>query len=1516
MPKNTKSSASSATRKKQAAKAAKKAGVDPDAAKGQHKDKTLQRGEKKGKNKRTEPKKKVYIPPQKPKQNVIDPLDSLGLASLLPSELVILLRKASKKDVVTRTRALEGLWELISKLEDKGEDEEFPANRDSLIIALPSWAHLFPRLSVSPNRRLRQLTVQINNALFSDKAIRIELMEQTHLIEGMIGYMLVLAHGPDRLVSRLAKSHLEEFTTWQTGISDQILLQDYSETIESHLAMIIFHKGKLEEMSTSGTGTPIGSTRDAKNRDEINVEEDLEATDARLVYGALGALAWLVNTAKESGLRNFLIPVLTSPTLWSSLSQKASSGRSLGTLSPNVRVAGWLLLGEIVKEWPEVLDACLNDVGTQALSSAFLETDTLAATSMYDSLIKLVRARPDVWLFSDEEEEGEEEEEEEEDSSSSFDGEAAEDHPKENFNEHKTYPMFSYFNEWLQSGLRGITASYDVVIILLDSLPEVVFPPDAKHGNQFFINMYSPFGEGALEGRASQRAFLKAYLDCLVWLSGHAKVQRGVSAAKAIATNISLLWKDFFGSDDQDVDVGDCDRNLVTIGEKNFITDMGACLRKSSNIAQEVADPFLSLAFASLRKGVLSASVPTAVIISILNEATNPALANKTQLLSEIATQAQDLMITTCNVVASGEAITTGLPLLNLMMTEMPSSQNHDTRSAARLVFEKIVDENGSSDESHDQEAYAAFLGAYALLIPDKEERKTRWRTILQYIVSHDHIRWDALRAIARLVKEKNTDLEGVSAESFEMGILTHYRENLPLITRLVADHTPLISKQTSQEILRRAAASSHSEELNLIRDWLLSSTSNVQQLLKSKELSAIVPSIFRQGAIEKNTSALSIWSRLSDAPEAQNIAESILSSELVQMNYGINSVLDASKDLLSDSTNILPSVSSMAQYLSSSYGRIKHTALILVDPLVPFDMENSSIPVYDRDGYSLYCRCSIAILDLLEKQNMKSIWALPHLIALAIAAEDAEAQGGEGSSHFNTFVSTSTTHSIVKRSVTLSTSILSRFASQIDSEWFTSMERILQAEGKSRERIESLEDVFKQVWSTPNAHRIFARLLQGTLDFSGATESDASSFLRLGQACQQSRPEFANAIFFTTKEILLNTSLHDRLRNQLASNLAGVRSTDAESKGKTFLRSLVSLAPPLNSTTTFLPQQRCIFLLRAIQGWIASDQSEDFSMEMYTRLSQVFLHVLPVVQDMEGSHLDLIIDILELSLGDSRLEDDDGKTCLHFALQLFTLLSELAERSAILREAWTIRKDALYDHVRNIVLQHATSAQSTVEVSWPSHVFEEALVNAGYLLPPSIFKDDLKDLSEAMNKENLEAFSIFAYRVLVYNIDEKVKELVVEAALGPDGRPSQDTDSTSDILSKPQELQMPAYLLGSLHFTDQCSEFGFLLSWMAVLEYFEESSLELRTLFTSQIQGAKLVETQLLPYVLSKVDQNADASRFCFDEVFLNGTFQTISCNVVDLTRHSQRFNPSLMNRSQYWQYMFITAHWCISQT
>lgn len=128
-----KSSATSATRKKHARKAAGPV-LPPETVPKEKK----QKGKEKGKNK--EPRQKVYIAPVKPAPIQPDPLDALGLARQLPPELLVVLRLLGKKDTVTKRRALEELqFGWVDESIRGGDDSPMV---ETLMIMLPVWVRL------------------------------------------------------------------------------------------------------------------------------------------------------------------------------------------------------------------------------------------------------------------------------------------------------------------------------------------------------------------------------------------------------------------------------------------------------------------------------------------------------------------------------------------------------------------------------------------------------------------------------------------------------------------------------------------------------------------------------------------------------------------------------------------------------------------------------------------------------------------------------------------------------------------------------------------------------------------------------------------------------------------------------------------------------------------------------------------------------------------------------------------------------------------------------------------------------------------------------------------------------------------------------------------------------------------------------------------------------------------------------------------------------------------------------
>ncbi|KAL4073539.1 hypothetical protein J3A83DRAFT_4370818 [Scleroderma citrinum] len=228
MAKGQKSSASSGTRKKNARKAAAAAAPtgsasnplssSPIPATKPLKNTKYTKRELKEARKR----EKVYIPPVKPAPPQLDPLDTTGLARTLPPDLVIVLRSLAKKDVVTRTKALEELskWvdDAAKEPSDVAEEDYATGEKAQIVIEiLPVWLHRIPVLFTHPVRRIRFLAASLQTNLIRLPPARSALVrwaqEQASQeeLETVLGTWTMLAHDVDRGVAIVGERALTEF---------------------------------------------------------------------------------------------------------------------------------------------------------------------------------------------------------------------------------------------------------------------------------------------------------------------------------------------------------------------------------------------------------------------------------------------------------------------------------------------------------------------------------------------------------------------------------------------------------------------------------------------------------------------------------------------------------------------------------------------------------------------------------------------------------------------------------------------------------------------------------------------------------------------------------------------------------------------------------------------------------------------------------------------------------------------------------------------------------------------------------------------------------------------------------------------------------------------------------------------------------------------------------------------------------------------------------------------------------
>ncbi len=140
--------------------------------------------------------------------------------------------------------------------------------------------------------------------------------------------------------------------------------------------------------------------------------------------------------------------------------------------------------------------------------------------------------------------------------------------------------------------------------------------------------------------------------------------------------------------------------------------------------------------------------------------------------------------------------------------------------------------------------------------------------------------------------------------------------------------------------------------------------------------------------------------------------------------------------------------------------------------------------------------------------------------------------------------------------------------------------------------------------------------------------------------SCPAADTDVALAVIQVLSELQYESPRLQRFRNEVASNLSAVSTSAIAGKGLKLLRTLNAIAPLPESTSEFLPQQRAVFLMKTINGWLTSeDDSVDLPEELEARVAELYQHLCPIVQDVPGAHWESTFDLVSNNL---EVRDDD----------------------------------------------------------------------------------------------------------------------------------------------------------------------------------------------------------------------------------------------------------------------------------
>ncbi|GAA6034281.1 hypothetical protein JCM8097_003822 [Rhodosporidiobolus ruineniae] len=581
-----------------------------------------------------------------------------------------------------------------------------------------------------------------------------------------------------------------------------------------------------------------------------------------------------------------------------------------------------------------------------------------------------------------------------------------------------------------------------------------------------------------------------------------------------------------------------------------------------------------------------------------------------------------------------------------------------------------------------------------------------------------------------------------------------------------------------------------------------------------------------------------------------------------VELVEAASALVDSAPQAGVSLAKVLPPAEQLQQLYSELDLAAPPSALSILDPLVPLS-SSDSLPVEpEADDASLtsYSRSLVALLDLAARDHAllrrpSSSWVLPHLLLLAQTASDellapSPASRAGGGGVFGPSTPLEVLERVAAAAEGASNYLLSSLSNTLESGWHAAAVQQLRGalkadsapanEGWEKDPLlATLDALFRSSRTGAEGKKVQATravrtVLSAVLRYSDEGEGvqDAERWLALALNMPQA-PELASAILLAIKPVLLETPRFTRYQNELAASLAGVRPEQLDIKALPLLAQLLASAPPLDAPIIFLPQQRTVFLVQAIQRWISSDEPLPEGLE--TGVVELFGQLAPIIQDLSGSHWELMFDLIESSLEGADWEEPSTLPAVFHAARLLTLIKELAGSNAELRDTAKLRIDASLE----LVLGLFVSRPASLARDRPRALVVETMARLVKDLPPKLLSMD-KSFSQLLRllQDPSLAVQLSSYDLLRRIIAQHVSDLVVEVEL----------DAEEKV-----KIEYPAALLKVLEEPLRDGDSAeratsYLFAWMTTFAFFESASPRLRSAYIEQLRNVELVTSSLLP--------------------------------------------------------------------
>ncbi|KAI8637415.1 hypothetical protein BD408DRAFT_424529 [Parasitella parasitica] len=284
-----------------------------------------------------------------------DAFETVSLADLDP-ELVVILKKVSKRDTVTKLKALEELEAYLQ------------LNRNVVGHILHNWVAMYSKLVLEVDRRVRLVANQVH-ALITVNAKK----KLAPLLKEFVGPWLLSMKDQSKDVAKTAQNAFEAVFA-----------------VEKRLVVISFCQKEILDYVTDML---LYKTAETLSDARYVSKEDSLSKYARLVASCFQVISHLITVLpieERSKCQNEYDTILDDTTMWKKFATHNN---------PVVRKALYAFLKTLLLSWVDVVEPRLELICPHFFASVFTEKDAATHSDMWDALLLMTKKLPVSWTI-------------------------------------------------------------------------------------------------------------------------------------------------------------------------------------------------------------------------------------------------------------------------------------------------------------------------------------------------------------------------------------------------------------------------------------------------------------------------------------------------------------------------------------------------------------------------------------------------------------------------------------------------------------------------------------------------------------------------------------------------------------------------------------------------------------------------------------------------------------------------------------------------------------------------------------------------------------------------------------------------------------------------------------------------------------------------------------------------------------------------------------------------------------